>query len=173
MLSGLPSCAGIETTSESAPGVDFSAYGTYAWALESSAVGAAGSRVDDDELAARIRAAADVELAALGMRSVAPGEADLLLAKYVSVEEQLQLNDPYFEYETVERVEIGTLTIDATDARTNRRVWRGSGRCRLRLAARGTGLYTVDFVDTPGHRDWRVDDLVDALFDGFPKRAAD
>ncbi|MCA9284191.1 MAG: DUF4136 domain-containing protein [Phycisphaerales bacterium] len=160
-------CTPVRT--DGLPSAEVAAFETYAWRqgmdLDETMPGVANG----ESLFAEIRAAADQALAAKGLRLVAPTDAQLLAEIRVAIEEETQRNDPEYAYYTVERFEEGRIALEFADARDDTLVWRGIGSTRLRVVAKGIGLYDVQFVQTEEQRDWPVTKMVDAIVARYPK----
>jgi hypothetical protein len=97
-LLGAVACAmPIRTEHDSAPGVDFSRFESYAWIsskpLIPANVGVLEARYVSPIDEQRIRAAVDSELAARGYRSVEQARADLVVSFAVGREEKLGVQD--------------------------------------------------------------------------------
>ena len=125
MTVALGSCSGVKARSDFTKGTDFSVYKTYAWLPQHPTA-------DVDEIVLeRIRSAVDEELAKDGLQLVPAAQADLMVTQQSSVQEKVQVNDPYYSYDAYDVYEEGTLMIDLVDAKTSTLVWRGTGEARL------------------------------------------
>jgi hypothetical protein len=161
-------CAPTKIRIESAPGADLAAYDSYDWSPErqGSAVADPGG---DEFLHERVQRAVDRNLQARGFRRVAEGPG-LLVRQTTQVAVQVLARDPYYTVSVAEQVEVGRLTLEFLDAKTNRTVWRGSGDRRLRTSALGYGLYRLQFVATDEERSWQLPQTVAAILEDFPVR---
>lgn len=144
-------CSSVHTRYDFDPGIDFSAWRTYAWyPIERAATG--DPRVDNPLLHDRIEAAVERMLDDLGFARVPAGEPDFYVNYHLSTERRLQVRTMNRAYmagphgrhwggmgwggvgwtETrVDQYEAGTLVIDLLDAKARRVSWRGSGTRRL------------------------------------------
>jgi Domain of unknown function (DUF4136) len=112
--------------------VNFSKFRTYSWVR--------GTPVKDDLNHQRILGAVDAQLALRGFTRVGTGDRpDVLVAYHAKFDESLQINafgsggwGPYglggsrIGSARADRVTIGSLVVDMTDASVNRIVWRGT-----------------------------------------------
>ena len=152
------SCVGIQVSSSGAAELQSAEVSGYAFVRE----GAVG---EPEGLDAEIRAAIEAELAARGLEPVAATEAGLLIAYRTEVEAKTRTNDPFFEFFPAEEYEVGTLTIDLLDARTQEAVWSGQGKSELRLSAVMVGPFTNELTPTSEKREWRIRRKVAAILD--------
>ena len=165
------SCSAARVRTDVAPDYDFASVRSYAWTRDTGRPEEGAERVADRELADRIRTAVSPRLEAVGVDNVAEDDADVLLRQRATVVEEVQENDPYFAFYTVERYEVGTITIEILDRESGAVVWSGSGRRKLRDVARGTGLNTVRYRETEAERDWQAEAVVAEILADCPLAA--
>jgi hypothetical protein len=170
LLAASAACSGIQTEATTDGAADFTAYRSFSWSHRAEPAGQPGQPVDDTDLEAAVRAAVDATLVARRLTRADRDEADLLLGLTLRVEERLQANDPYFATYPAEKFELGHLVIDAVDAKTGERVWRGRAQNRLRYTERLMGVSSAQFVATGEERRWRIEDMVEAVLVHFPIR---
>jgi hypothetical protein len=139
-----------------------------------------GRTVEDDDaetlrittgqepLADRIRRALEVALAGLGWQPAPPDEATWLVTLSATVENVVQVNDPYYWSFTAEQYEDGTLTLQLLDPQGRGVAWWGSATHRLRTTARAVGLFEKRWAETGEPRDWPVEEMVWAILDELP-----
>ena len=117
---------------------DFSSFTTYRWVS-----GPINETPEAQLIDKRVKAAADAELAAKGLRRVAEGEpCDLLVTYHGSVEDNLLIEGVRFEVapqvvwtgasarDVTHRYEVGTLVLDFAAASSEKIVWSGVARTR-------------------------------------------
>lgn len=194
----LSGCAGFKVETDQDAAADFSKFQTYAWtasqepdgsveasdaavpdspdaaAADSTAVHASGATEEAsaaDDLARRIRASVDANLAAKGFRLVPVDQADLLVSHRTDVAVKQRRQDTYYSFYSVEIYEEGTLEIRFTDTRTSASAWKGDGRAFLRTVGGANGG-TPDpprmFRDPPP-RKWPVEKMIDSILAGLPR----
>jgi hypothetical protein len=116
---------------------NFSKYKTYAWTR--------GTELPDELNHTRVVRAIDAALAARGVaRVVAADDPDVLVAYHASFDTNLQISGATYGLgplglgpdrwgsATVQPVQVGTLVVDITDARTQAIVWRGRASSDVR-----------------------------------------
>jgi hypothetical protein len=135
--------SGIRIETNTAPGVDFTAYETYRWG-ERTNYGASGE-VYNLALEGRVQRAVNAAMSEHGYRRVLTDDADLVVAwhgalKSVLTDEEMRRSYMYGQdwYEptsaSVERAtnfEVGTLVIDIVDASNNKLVWTSQAQAEL------------------------------------------
>jgi len=153
LLAALAACSTVDVDTDFDPGADFSAFATYAW------IPATPSAEFDQSVIDRIEAAVDAGLAEKGLRKAPEKEqADVLVSQYVTVQEKVQVVDPYFAYGQYQSYEEGTLLLELLDAASGKLVWRGTGMVRLKQ------------LETPEARDERVRKVVEAVLAEYPPK---
>jgi len=157
----LTGCTIIKVRSDFDPKADFSEYETFAWLEQDPPAEASTDPMISELVLDRIHVAVDRGMAAQWMQMVPAEEAQLLVAYHISIEQRVQITDPYYAYDTAKTYDEGTLVIDFIDAKTNKLVWRGVGQTRLRS------------YKTPEQRQQRVDEVVDKIFEQYPPHQAD
>ena len=145
-----PGCSTMKTTAERDPGYDFGSIGTYRWIDGPAKVlEDADTYINDD-----IPLAIDHELARRNLRKVSSG-ADIQVAYYLKLRAHQEYTDTtqqdrdfsggftysrdskswnYAERQpdiNVYTVEIGTLTLLVYDAKTGKRIWRGTLKTKI------------------------------------------
>lgn len=147
------SCAmPIRTEHDSAPGVDFSRFESYAWIsanpLIPAQVGVLEARYVSPIDEQRIRAAVDSELAARGYHSVEQTQADLVVSFAIGREEKLSVDEVggrdrvyyhgygYGDWYRGSAVQVrtyteGTLVLEVFDRKSQQAVWVGWASKRL------------------------------------------
>lgn len=146
---------------------------SYAWSEESlRPVGdASGDEAwSQRELERRVRELLDRHLGARGFRRVAAEDAELLVAARTSIEVDLRERDPMFSFDTVRKVEVGTLTLQMLEARTRGVLWSASAQSDLREVARGFGLTNIRYEPIDEPRDWKLEQKVHELVSRLPER---
>ncbi len=135
--------SGIKIETNTAPGVDFSAYETYRWG-ERTDYGTSG-QVYSLALEGRVQRAVNAAMSERGYRRVLTDDADLIVAwhgalKSVLTDEEMRRSYLYGQdwYEptsvSVERAtdfEVGTLVVDIVDASNNKLVWTSRAQAEL------------------------------------------
>jgi hypothetical protein len=167
-------CSSFRVSTDYDPAVDFSQYGSYAWIPEPPATEDAPDRPSDGLIRQRIERAVDDVLATKGLRRVQDqGDASLLVAEHINVDQKLQVNTVNYGYgygrwgyygggytdTQVDQYEEGTLILDFIDAGTKQLVWRGQAKTRLRDEK------------TPEARTKRIRQAVGAILDRYPPAA--
>lgn len=140
---------------------NFAQYKTYAWAR--------GTELADPLNHSRVVRAVDSALAAKGLRPAGPdADADMLVAYHASFDTNLQISGSAYGMgpfgiggdrwgtATVERVQVGTLVVDLTDARTHALVWRGMASS------------DVNPGDSAAAREKKINKATAKLFRNFP-----
>jgi hypothetical protein len=169
-------CSSVRTQYDFDPGVDFSAWRTYAW-YPSGSPRSGDARLDNPLLHDRIEAAVDRTLGARGFTRVQDQTPDFYVNYHLSTEQRLDvttINSPYvigpggsrwrgagwggvgWTETRVDQYEEGTLVIDMLDVAMRRLVWRGSGTRRLARNPR------------PEQVTQRVDEAVAEILAQFP-----
>jgi hypothetical protein len=171
-------CASVRTHYDFDPGVDFSAWRSYAWYPgESPPTG--DPRLDSDLLQGRVQAAVRRTLGAAGYVQVLEGQPDFYVNTHLSTERRLDVRTMNRGYAggphgrhwggagwggvgwtetTVDEYEEGTLVIDFVDTSSRRLAWRGSGTRRLSRDPQ------------PERTTRRVNEAVDEILAQFPPR---
>ena len=160
-LGALAACSSIETQSTVDESANFDEFGTYAWR-------AIDDPFDDETLVERARAAIDAELQAAGMVETSRVDAELWIDLLAHIGDDVRYRDPNFAFYTVERYEVGTLTVLAIEPDDGRELWAGSASATLRDLERGFGVYEPRFTDANEERVWPIEDMVQSLFRRFP-----
>lgn len=164
----LAGCSGVKVKTDYDSTADFSAYDTYAWASQPSESNTGRTDRRGVPTLQQIQQAVDGHLTAIGMRKVSEDEANLLITNDLGVYEKKQINDPYYAFYAIELYEEGSLTLDFIDAKTGHLIWSGTGRRRLRHTAHKIGPYGMRFAETSERRQWRVQEMVDAILSKYP-----
>ena len=170
-------CSSIRVTTDYDRQADYTALKTYSWAEPNKSQGM-DPRINWQFVDARVRRAADQELAAKGYTLAQTGQPDFTLVYYVALENRQETiyaatPTPYPMYgyhyavgrnvywtstypaETFQYRE-GSLILDIVDARTNQALWRGTATARL-----------IENVK-PEEREGRINEAVRELLKKFP-----
>ena len=126
----LTGCATLTVRSYSGPGDNVTQYRTYDWG-PADAVSTGDPRLDNNPFFHdRVQADVESQLATRGFEKTPPGTPDLLLRYHASLEQRVAV--PAVDNENANCrgcrpaiYDAGTLTLDFTDSRTGRLVWRG------------------------------------------------
>ena len=171
----LAGCASVDTDYDYDESADFVALKTWAW-IESPKAEAGGQYQLDGLNETRIRNALSSQLASLGMKQVPAAEAHVLVNYLTQVEKKIDVDTfysdfgyyPYSRYRgpawgvgvhadtRVREYKEGTLIVDIVDAGSKSLVWRGTG----------TGVLKKN--QTPSERTERIQQVVGAIFEGYP-----
>jgi hypothetical protein len=159
-------CATMAVHSYAERGARFPTYTTYAWGpIDQHTTGDA--RLDNNPFfQERIQADVDRLMSRRGFQKAAVGHADLVVHYHANIAQRVDVNGVDREYGYCQGddcrpyvTDVGTLTIDLVDSRTNRLVWRGW--------AEGT----VDgVVDDQSWMEHKVDDAVTRIVESIPRR---
>jgi hypothetical protein len=123
-------CAPVKVNASLERGMDFTRYGSYAWAADEQFT-TGDPRLDNNEFFEnRLRMTAEKVLAARGLEKSSPTTADLVVHYHANATQRIDVNELDRQYGYCEECrssiyDAGTITIDFVDARTNRLVWRG------------------------------------------------
>jgi len=137
-------CSAVKVSQDYDASSEFSAFSTYAWALDKQPE-TGDIRVDNPLLEARIRDAVDRNLSAKGYRKVNRDTADLLVAYNLTIRSRIESDSvssgvgyggyPYWGgvgFETrIREYDEGMLVIDIGSADPNKLLWRGTGTRRV------------------------------------------
>jgi hypothetical protein len=144
-LAGCSATTGVTTDVD--PTVDFSKYRSFSMVRDASRKEVPAVQLFENAIAAALEAR--------GVKRVESG-ADMTLAPKFFVSSRTVLN-PYSGSQTVmQDVQVGTITVDLLDAKTNALLWRGSVKGE------------VDPTLTPEERQKRAKAVGAELFGGFP-----
>lgn len=126
----LTACATTNIRSYVVRGSDVHQYRSYGWGpADDQATG--DPRLDNNRFfQERIEAAVERNLNARGFEKTAPGESDLLIRYYASVEQLVNADGADLPFAVCDDCrpfvfDAGTIVIDLIDARSRRLVWRG------------------------------------------------
>lgn len=122
----LAGCGGFQIRTDYDRTADFSGLSSYAWLSIASDPGR------PDELENAIRDEIERQLTARGLHEVLGGEPDLLVRYRITVEEKVEINDPYYAFHEVETYGLGTLLVELVEPATRHVIWLGSASARLR-----------------------------------------
>ncbi|HVE79574.1 MAG TPA: DUF4136 domain-containing protein [Gemmatimonadaceae bacterium] len=126
----LAGCASARVATDWDPRARFAGYHSYAW-VDTPRMQAMQQGTLFDR---RLRSAVEEQLAAKGLRrSEANGEADVLLAYHVGVQDRLNVQQWGYAGRRldVREYQEGALVIDIVDARSKSLVWRGTAAGEL------------------------------------------
>jgi hypothetical protein len=170
-ISLVTGCAsGIRIETNTAPGVDFTAYETYRWG-ERTDYGTSGG-VYNLALEGRVQRSVNSAMSERGYRRVLTDDADLIVAwhgalKNVLTDEEMRRSYLYAQdwYESTEKsieratdIEVGTLVIDIVDAGTKKVVWTSQAQAELQ---RDRSVEESEKI---------LQDAVAKMFEGLPRR---
>ncbi len=161
---------GIRIETNTAPGVDFTAYETYRWG-ERTDYGTSGE-VYNLALEGRVQRAVNAAMSERGYRRVLTDDADLVVAwhgalKNVLTDEEMRRSYMYAQdwYESTEKsveratdIEVGTLVLDIVDASNNTLVWTSQAQAELQ---RDRSVEESEKV---------LQDAVRKMLEGLPRR---
>lgn len=158
-------CSTLETTTDYAPGTDFSQYKTFT---------VKPGKAPANQIAAeRALNALSTTLESKGLKR-APEGGDLNVFVHFQAGKETQLNTTGYGYggwggwrwgggmqtTTVQEIPTGTLVVDMVDGKTNNAVWRGIAKDQVSTSA------------TPEEREQKVKEVFAKLFENFPPGAA-
>ena len=155
----LASCSGIEVSADYPPETDFTKFHTFVWLPDSEPSDRARALGVSDLLLERMRESIEDQLTRKGLVRLDKEEedkSDLFVTMYISIQQKLEFNDPYYSYDRVRTYEKGALVIDLIDAKNKNVVWTGHGATRIR------------YYPTPEERKTRVRDVVQAILAQYP-----
>jgi hypothetical protein len=144
-------CSTISVTTDYNPNFNFSDLKSYAW-LDNGQATSDDARINNDQVAGRVRKAVEKNLAARGYVKTEGDSADFMVSWFGAIDKKMQVEtidhfySPYgygplyrdpslgssarapsaYEYE------VGTLIIDILDPVEHKLIWRGSGNDRIR-----------------------------------------
>jgi hypothetical protein len=170
-LFAVAGCSGIQVRQTEGSEASIAGYTTYSWAADGPASPEDPEAWSRRELSREIRVLVDRALEVRGFRLVDREEADLLVEERTSIEERVQQRDPYFSFDTVRKIEVGTLTLQMLDGRTRGVLWSASAKSDLREVARGFGLVDIRYEPIDEPRDWKLQEKVDEMMSRIPPRA--
>lgn len=170
-LFAVAGCSGIEVRQTEGSEASIAGYTTYSWVADGPASPEDPEAWSRRELSREIRVLVDRALEVRGFRLVDREEADLLVEERTSIEERVQQRDPYFSFDTVRKIEVGTLTLQMLDGRTRGVLWSASAKSDLREVARGFGLVDIRYEPIDEPRDWKLQEKVEEILSRIPPRA--
>ncbi len=163
----LSACATVSVGADHDPGVRFDQYRTFGWEA-SDGLPVGDPRLDNNPFFdSRVRAAAELELSAKGLRLVKQSP-DLLIHYHASVRQRVDVIERderrgysmthHSQSSSVVEFEEGTLILDVADAKSKRILWRGWAQTDV------GGL-----LDRPRDMEKRIGESMRLMVTSFPR----
>lgn len=150
-------CSSLRIATDYDHAIDFTKYRTYRWA-PTKASEAQVRRADHSLLEARIKRAADRELAARGFERSERGPTDLIVVFYASRRNRVEIYPSYaypprWRGGRVHRYREGTIVLDFVDAQLDQMVWRG---------------WATGVIGHPEDAEERINEAIVKILERFP-----
>jgi hypothetical protein len=150
-------CSSLRVATDYDHSIDFAQYRTYRWA-PTKLPERQGLRAEHSLLEARIKRAADRELAARGLQRRERGPVDLLVVFYASRRHRVEVYPSYaypprWRGTRVHHYREGTIVLDFVDKHLDQMVWRG---------------WATGVLGRPEDAEQRINEAVVKILDRFP-----
>jgi len=168
----ISACTDIIIQTDYQPGTDFSALKTYAW-LPDMQQKTGNPALDSSLLNNRIRSALEQDMSNIGFRLVSPGQADVFLTYYITLESRIESFPATMTYyrgphrgrsygyaygygSEIQEYQYNTLYVDLISPVSKQILWRGSAESLL------------DESSSPELREQRVNHIVSKIMQEYP-----